>query len=353
MSEEPQWRPLLGITMGDPAGIGPEIAVKALTKADIYETCKPLVIGDYAVLKHAATEIVHCDLDLHRWHEGESFAAAPFTHGSVDVLDIANVDMKSLRHGTISAMSGHACFAYVQTAIRLALSGILDGTVTGPIHKEALQLAGYPFAGHTEIYASLTDTRDYAMMLATGDFRVIHVSTHVSLREAVDRVTPERVSAVIKLAHETLIRMGIQRPRIAVAGLNPHASDGGLFGSEEARVIEPVVRETRSRGIDVEGPLPPDTCFSKARGGQYDIAVAMYHDQGHIPVKMVGFVWNEAERRWSSVSGVNVTLGLPIVRTAVDHGVAFGKAGKGTATEESLVAAIRLAKELCTPRKDR
>jgi len=231
----------------------------------------------------------------------------------------------------------------------LAMEGKINGTVTAPIHKEALNLAGISYAGHTEIYASFTGTKDYAMMLVEGDFRVIHVSTHVSLRQAIEQVKTERVLAVIRLAWDMLRRIGIVNPRIAVAGLNPHASDGGLFGDEEQREIAPAVAEARSLGMQVYGPLPPDTCFSITLGGQFDVAVAMYHDQGHIPVKVKGFRWDNKQNKWTSVSGINITLGLPIIRTSVDHGVAFGKAGKGTASEDSMVAAIELAARLAAP----
>jgi 4-hydroxythreonine-4-phosphate dehydrogenase len=226
------------------------------------------------------------------------------------------------------------------------MEGKIHGTVTAPLHKQALNLAGVSYPGHTEIYASLTGARDYAMMLAEGDFRVIHVSTHVSLREAIERVLKERILAVIRLAWEMLRRIGIENPHIAVAGLNPHAGEDGLFGDEEQLEIAPAVTEARSLGMRVDGPLPPDTCFSSTAAGKFDAAVAMYHDQGHIPVKIKGFRWDGGQGRWASVRGVNITLGLPIIRTSVDHGVAFDIAGKGIASEDSLVAAIELAAKL-------
>ncbi|MFA6506986.1 MAG: 4-hydroxythreonine-4-phosphate dehydrogenase PdxA, partial [Treponemataceae bacterium] len=207
--------------------------------------------------------------------------------------------------------------------------------------------------GHTEIYAEFTNTKNYTMMLAEGKLRVVHVSTHVSLRQACDNVKKERVYEVIKLANNTMKDFGIAAPRVGVAGLNPHAGDGGLFGCEEAEEILPAIEQARKEGIIVDGPVPPDTLFSKALGGQYDIAVAMYHDQGHIPLKVVGFTWNDVEKKWNSVSGVNITLGLPIIRTSVDHGTAFGKAGKGTATEESLINAIDYAVQFAHQRIER
>jgi len=230
--------------------------------------------------------------------------------------------------------------------IDLAMAGEIDATVTGPIHKEALNLAGFHYAGHTEIYSDLTNTKDYAMMLADGDFRVVHISTHVSLREACDLVKKDRVLRVIRLARDMLDRLNTERARIAVAGLNPHAGEGGLFGGEEEKEIIPAIEAAKGEGIDVEGPFPPDTIFSKARGGDYDAVVVMYHDQGHIAMKTAGFTYNE-DGQWSSISGVNVTLGLPIIRTSVDHGVAFGKAGEGRANPQSMIQAIKLAVQLC------
>ena len=338
-------QPLLAITMGDPTGIGPEITVKALSELRIYEVCRPLVIGDCRVMKDASENITGLNLEIRRV-EDESFSNIQFQRGRIDVIDLDNVDITGLIHGRVSAMAGKASFEYIKRAIELALQKRVDATVTGPIHKEAINLAGFHYSGHTEIYADFTRTKNYAMMLVSGSFRVIHVSTHVSLHEAIARVKKERILAVINLAHSTLLRLGIARPKIAVSGLNPHASDGGLFGCEEEKEILPAVQEAAAKSMDVEGPLPPDTCFAKTKGGQYDIAVAMYHDQGHIPLKMAGFIWNEAQQKWADISGINVTLGLPIIRTSVDHGVAFGKAGKGTASAASMIAAIELASEL-------
>lgn len=336
-------RPIIGITMGDPAGIGPEIIVKALQKREIYTECRPIVIGDFNVMEDASKNITKSCVEIHRVERDRIAAESLFTHGIIDVLDLNNVMLSQLRHGTVSAMCGKASFEYIRTVIELALSKTFAATVTGPIHKEALHKAGINYSGHTEIYADLTGTKEYAMMLASNEFRVIHVSTHVPLRKALDRVKKDRILTIIKLADMTLARLGIRHGRIAVAGLNPHASDGGLFGDEEEKEIAPAVEAARSTGINAEGPIPPDTCFSKTKGGQYDIAVAMYHDQGHIPIKMVGFVWDEKEKQWSSISGINVTLGLPIIRTSVDHGVAFGKAGQGRASDESIVTAIKTA----------
>lgn len=262
------------------------------------------------------------------------------------MLDLKNLPLGDLQHKTVTPAQGRASFEYVERAIALALAGDIDGTVTGPINKAAINAAGYHYAGHTEIYGTKTGTRDYSMMLADGGFRVTHVSTHVSLREACDRVKKERVEKVIHLTHDTLLRLGIGQPRIAVAGLNPHCGEGGLFGTEEEDEIIPAVEAARKAGVDVEGPLPADTVFSKMRGGMYDAVVVMYHDQGHIPTKLVGFQYDESTDTWGHMAGVNVTVGLPIVRTSVDHGTAFDKAGEGRANPQSMVDAIRMAAAL-------
>ena len=335
-------RPLIGISVGDPGGIGPEITAKALALNEIYEICRPLVVCDLELMREAL-RIADVPLNV---RAVESPSKGNYRFGTIDVLDMKNVDMGSLRYKKISPMQGKASFEYVKKVIELACAGDIDATVTGPIHKEAINRAGFHYAGHTEIYAGLTGTNDYAMMLADGDFRVIHVSTHVSLREAIDRVKKDLILKVIHLAQDTLKRIGIGEPRIAVAGLNPHAGEGGLFGREEIEEIIPAVEEARGEGLKVEGPVPPDTVFSKMRGGQYDIVVVMYHDQGHIPMKLIGFQYDEKTKKWLSMAGVNVTLGLPIIRTSVDHGVAFGKAGEGRANPQSMIEAIRMAVKL-------
>jgi 4-hydroxythreonine-4-phosphate dehydrogenase len=337
-----EMRPIVAITMGDPAGIGPEIAAKALALDSVYALCRPLVIGDAGAMEQAS-RIAHAGLAV---RPVASVREAAFCHGVMDVYDLRNVDMSSLAHGRVSAIAGHAAFQAVHRAIELALAGDVDATVTGPINKASLALAGYPFPGHTEIYAHYTDTQNYTMMLADKDLRVVHVSTHVSLRQACDAVKRERILEVIKLASDACLRLGVAAPRIGVAGLNPHAGEGGLFGWEEEQEIRPAVQDARNCGIAVEGPIPPDTVFSKAKGGQYDIVVAMYHDQGHIPLKVASFNYDEKAGKWTSITGINVTLGLPVIRVSVDHGTAFGKAGKGLADPQSLINAIECASML-------
>lgn len=331
--------PLLGITMGDPAGIGPEIIVKVFAHKIIYKICRPVVIGDASVISNAV-KFLGSKMKV---RSIKNIDAAEFHFGTIEVFDLENVDLKKLKLGKISAMAGNAAFESVKKAIQLAIDKKIDGTVTCPIHKEAVNLAGHHFSGHTEIFGRFTKTKNYAMMLVEGNMRVIHVTTHVSLRHACNLIKKKRVFEVIKLADLGCRQLGIKSPRIAVAGLNPHASDGGLFGNEEKNEIIPAVKAARKIGINVEGPLAGDTIFSKLKGGSYDIVVAMYHDQGHIPLKLLGFNWNEKKKKWDSVSGVNITVGLPIIRVSVDHGTAFDQAGKGTAAEESLLNAISYA----------
>jgi len=263
--------------------------------------------------------------------------------GIIDLIDLNNITLAEFDYGKVSKKAGKASLEYIYNGIDLAMEGLVDAVVTGPIHKEAIKAAGSPYAGHTEIFATRTKTKNYAMMLADENLRVIHVSTHVSLRQACDLVKKERILTVIHLADKALKNLGIKHPKIGVAGLNPHAGEGGLFGKEELEEIIPAIEQARKENITVDGPVPPDTIFSKVIGRQYDIAVVMYHDQGHIPMKVIGFKYNKVTNKWSTMSGVNITVGLPIIRTSVDHGVAFGKAGEGRANEESMVEAINMA----------
>jgi 4-phospho-D-threonate 3-dehydrogenase / 4-phospho-D-erythronate 3-dehydrogenase len=339
--------PLLGLTMGDPAGIGPEIVLKALMDPATFRFCRPVVVGNAGVMRAAAS-----DLDLPVEIAAiDRPAAARFAPGTACVVETGAGLRGRVRQGAISAQAGDLAYHAIVRAIELALRDEVDGVVTAPIHKEALHAAGHPFPGHTEIFAHHTGSRHVAMMLIEGDLRIVHVSTHVSLRDACDLVTAERVAAVIRLLHDGCGAFGIERPRLAVAGLNPHASDGGLFGREEAEQIVPAIEECVAEGILVEGPIPADTMFSKAIGGHFDGCVAMYHDQGHIPFKVKGFSWDRATQRWLDVRGVNVTLGIPIIRTSVDHGTAFDIAGRGLASHTSLLNAIEGAARMAAHRR--
>ncbi len=338
-------RPIIGITMGDPAGSGPEITVKALSNASLYERCCPLVVGDAKILEQAKKFVSHPEI---RIHSVTDVSDALFEYGTIDVyhLDLID-DVKNFKIGEVSKEGGRAAFECVRTVIELAMERKIDATVTNALNKEAMNLAladeGKHFDGHTEIYAVYTHTKKYTMMLAHHDFRVVHVSTHVSLREACDRVKKDRVLEVIELAYQACRNLGIEHPKVGVCGLNPHAGENGLFGREEIDEIIPAINEAKAEGIDAIGPLPPDSAFSQMRGGWYDIVVCMYHDQGHIPTKTIGFVYDREKQTWKAVEGVNITLGLPIIRTSVDHGTDFAHAGKGESNELSLVNAIDYA----------
>ena len=345
-------KPVIGITMGDPAGNGPEITIKALAHAGLYDRCAPIVVGDAAILEQAARFVGRQDMTIHRC---KKVSDALFVPGTVDVLHLDLIqDLERFQLGKVSVEGGNAAFQCVRRVIRLAQAGEVDATCTNALNKEAMNKAlefyrgersdGYThFDGHTEIYATYTNTKKYTMMLAHHDLRVVHVSTHVSLREACERVKKDRVPEVIEIAAEACREMGIPHPRVAVAGLNPHCGENGLFGREELEEIGPAIQEAREKGIQVLGPVPPDSVFPEALGGWYDIVVCMYHDQGHIPLKTVGFVYDREAQGWKAVEGVNITLGLPIIRTSVDHGTGFALAGKGTSNELSLVNAIDYA----------
>lgn len=330
----------IGITLGDPAGIGPEISIKAFAKKDLYERCQPLLVGDACVVEKYLQAHPELYLKINVVEEPDQ---GKYVYGTIDLIDLKAVDIDQLAIGEVSAMAGNAAFQYVKKVIELALDKKIDATVTNPLNKEALNLAGHHYAGHTEIYADLTHTDKYTMMLADGNLRVVHVSTHVSLREACDRATKERVLDVIRIADKACKNLGIKNPRVAVAGLNPHCGENGLFGREEIEEINPAVEAAKAEGINAFGSLPADTVFSKANGGMFDIVVAMYHDQGHIPLKLLGFVYDQEKQSWQAVQGVNITLGLPIIRTSVDHGTAFDQAGKWSASELSLENAIDYA----------
>ena len=332
-------KPIIGITMGDPAGVGSEIVVKALKRGDIYEKCLPLAIGDREALTQA-NEFSGAGLTLREIREpGEAKGEC----GTLDFINMGFLSPGSFEYKKVQKLTGEASFQYITKGIELAMSGHLHAVVTCPVNKEAINLAGHHYSGHTEIFGEYTNTKNYAMLLTGGALKAVHVTTHCSMREACEKIKRERVLAVIKLAHEGLSLMGCDNPRIGVAGLNAHAGENGLFGWEEEREISPAIEDAKALGIEAEGPVPPDTVFVKCQGGQYDVVVAMYHDQGHIPLKLAGFKLDISTNRYLSVSGVNITIGLPIIRTSVDHGTAFGKAGEGRANEESLVDAIEMA----------
>src|SRR5215216_416328 len=321
-------RPVLAITMGDPAGIGPEVVLKALAHADVFDRCRPLVIGDRRILERAAAWLGQTpEPDVVADPDQGSYAP-----GRVKLIDLENAPPDDIPVGEESAAAGAAAVEYVFRACDLAMAGQADAVVTAPLNKAAMHLAGYDYAGHTELLTERTGAERVSMLLIGPNLRIVHVSTHVALEEAIARVTPQRVEDVIQIAHDACRALGIARPRIAVAGLNPHASEGGIFGDEEAERIEPAIRAARARGLAVSDPQPPDTVFLRATKGVDDVVVAQYHDQGHIPMKLLAFD-----------SGVNVSYGLPIIRTSVDHGTAFDIAGKGIATESSLLAAIDVA----------
>jgi len=330
------YRPLLAITMGDPTGAGPEIVVKALNAPEVRTTCRGLVIGDAGVMR-AATEIVGIPMEVHTVTSAKQFRDGECI---LNVLDLRDVDMATLVRGRVAASAGKAAYDAIEKGTLLTLEHETDAIVTAPLNKDALNQAGYHFPGHTQILAHLCGVRDAVMMLAADSLRIVHVSTHVSLRDACDLVTKERILRVMHLGVDAARSMGVDKPWVVVPGLNPHSGEGGLFGTEEVTHIIPAIEEARGMGIDVKGPLPPDTAFLRAFRGEFDLVVAMYHDQGHIPIKMVGFE-----------KGVNVTLGLPIIRTSVDHGTVFGKAGKGTADPTSMIEAIKLAAVMCRTTK--
>ncbi|HEV7606209.1 MAG TPA: 4-hydroxythreonine-4-phosphate dehydrogenase PdxA [Steroidobacteraceae bacterium] len=326
--------PIIAITMGDAAGIGPEIIMKALASPDVRAFCKPLVIGDSERLRTAGA-LVHSSLKVESLDDpGE----ASYGHGNVECIDL-NLIPADLAFGKTSAIAGEAAFRYIERAVRIVERGGAQAICTAPLSKEALHAAGHRYPGHTELLAALTNTPEVSMMLVAPRLRVIHVTTHMGLLDAIERIDAALVERVIGRAHDTLVRAGIARPRIGVCGINPHAGENGLFGrGEEAAKIDPAVKNAVARGWDVRGPLPADTLFYLAARGDFDIVVAMYHDQGHGPIKVMGLE-----------AGVNITVGLPVVRTSVDHGTAFDIAGKGIADERSLIEALRQAAALVTP----
>ncbi len=356
--------------MGDPSGNGPEISVKALMDPSTYEKCRPIIVGDAKCMEAAILTVKGAE--KMKIHAVKDVKDAKFTHGTIDVLDMDIVDLNKrlykkdrrklaadmdadaleTAYRVSQTMCGEAAFQYVKKVIELALAGDVDATVTNALNKDHINMAGHHYSGHTEIYAHYTNTPKYSMMLAHEGLRVVHVSTHVSLREACDRVKKDRVLDVIRIADRACKALGIENPKIGVAGLNPHCGENGMFGREEIEEIQPAIDAALAEGINIpeKSPTPPDTIFSKALGGWYDICVVMYHDQGHIPLKVKGFVYNKELQKWDAVAGINVTLGLPIIRASVDHGTGEGHAGDGSANELSLLNAMDYAITLANHR---
>lgn len=306
--------PVVALTVGDPAGIGPEIVLQAIAHADVRARCQPLVVGPWAVLDRVAHQ-----LGLAR----------------ATVVDDIPIALSAFVPGQASPAAGRCAVLAVKRAVALVQAGAAHAIATAPLNKAAMASAGFAYPGHTELLAELAGVTDYAMLLAAGPLRVIHTSTHVSLREAIQRVTRTRVLSVIRIGHATLRRLGIPEPRIAVAGLNPHAGEGGLFGTEEIEHIAPAIADARALGLDASGPWPGDTIFHRCARGDFDVVVAQYHDQGHVAVKQAGFD-----------TGINLTAGLPFFRVSVDHGTAFDLAWQGKASPQSMIAATLLAAEL-------
>ena len=341
-------RPRIAITTGDPAGIGPEIVIKAVRKLRdriARGEFSLVVLGSATMHRAAVTRLGVKD-------PAPAEAKGDLRHRSngVAFIDVEGSD-RQVPVGRSTAEGGRVAYKAIERAVRMALDGTVGAICTGPISKEALNLAGYHYSGHTELLTDLTGARDSAMLLVHGNMRVSHVSTHIALEEVTNHVTPERIRRVVTLTDNALGDLGLDRRRIAIAALNPHAGEGGLFGRHETEIVEPTIRQLQQEGFDVEGPVSGDTVFVKLRAKQYDAVVAMFHDQGHIPVKLLGFSVDPATGRWNALSGVNVTLGLPIIRTSVDHGTAFDIAGQGIASEASFIEAIDVAIRLTAARR--
>lgn len=329
-------RPIVGITMGDAAGVGPEIIVKALDRPEIYADCRPLVLGDLGRFQ-ATIAGMQLPLAIHRVR---SPGEGRYQHGTIDLLQATDADLSQIEYGKVQAACGAAAVHCIKLGTDLALRGEIDAICTAPLNKDAMNQAGFHYPGHTEMLGEFTNTPNYSMMLSTGKLRILHVSTHVSLQEAIRRVKTPRVLEVIRLAASAAREyLGIADPHIAVAGLNPHAGENGLFGREDVEEIQPAIDQARADGLHISGPMPGDTVFARAYNGQYDICVAMYHDQGHVAVKMLGFE-----------GGVNTTIGLPIIRTSADHGTAFGRAGQWRASPQSQIEAVELASHVARQR---
>jgi 4-hydroxythreonine-4-phosphate dehydrogenase len=326
-------KPLIAITMGDAAGIGPEVIIKACLSGDLFDICRPFVIGESRILQKAV-DLIKAPTKLQIIHSLEEIEDQP---GKIDLIDLHNLAEKEVIIGKVCPACGKASLEYIYKAVDLALQKKVGALVTAPINKEAASLAGCHEMGHMEIFARLTGVKEYATMLVSGPLRVVHLTTHHSLSNALNFVTCEMILARLKLTWESFRRWGIEEPCIGVAALNPHGGEGGLLGREEIDEIEPALKMARQMGIDARGPYPADSIFNRALKGEFTAVLAMYHDQGHIPIKVHGF-----ER------SVSVALGFPFIRTSVDHGTAFDIAWKGMANAESMIEAIKVAAGYCT-----
>jgi len=327
--------PVIGITMGDAAGVGAEVIIKSLMHASVYAQCRPLVIGDAKRLERA-NDIVGAGAKIRRIDDA---AQARYEQGTIDCIDLGLIP-DDLPFGALSAVAGDAAYRYIERAVELAQAGQIDAICTAPLNKEALHAGGHKYPGHTEMLAHLTGVEEVSMMLVAPQLRVIHVTTHIGIIDAIRKIEPGLVQRTIERGNATLVKAGIEKPRIGVCGINPHAGENGLFGyGEEEEKIIPAIKLLQQRGLDVTGPLPADTLFFRAGRGDFDLVVAMYHDQGHGPVKVLGLE-----------AGVNVTVGLEVIRTSVDHGTAFDIAGKGVVDEGSMLEALRQGAELATRR---
>lgn len=319
---------IVAVTMGDPAGIGPEIIVKSL-QSDILKEVKAVIIGSAELLKKQLNMKL---FDNTRFHIIDNVKDAIFSTGVINIIDVPLADLDTLTPGEVQPQAGDLAYRCIKKATELALNKDVASIATAPLNKEALHSAGHMYPGHTELLAKLTDSKDVAMVLYTENLKVIHVTTHVSLRNFLDNLNSKRIETVINIANDFLKLVGYEKPNIAVAGVNPHAGEHGLFGDEEIKFVTPAIEKMQAQGIQVTGPCPPDTVFLQAHQGKFDIVVAMYHDQGHIPLKLLGFY-----------DGVNIAAGLPFIRTSADHGTAFDIAWKGIAKPDSMIESIRLA----------
>ncbi len=344
MSNNSLNKPLIAITMGDPGGIGPEIILKTLNDNVFIDICNLLIIGHLPTIEFY-NNLLGFNMKI-------NILNAPnvndYKNNMINIIEIGN-DIKDLPEiGKISMMGGVLSFKSIEKAIELAMEKNIDAIVTAPINKECLNKAGYNYSGHTEIFAKLTGCKNYCMLLASDRLKIAHVTTHIALKTVFDKISVNRIVDVIVLLNEFLIKIGLNYPLIGVAGINPHAGENGLFGNEESTFIIPAIEKAKEKGINIDGPIPPDSLFPLAAGGRYHGCVAMYHDQGHIPFKMLDFKWNENTKKMEGMEGVNITLGLPIIRTSVDHGTAYEIAGKGIANHNALKKAIHYAIKLST-----